>query len=286
MTMTPTRALEKRHFRYSLSIGWFCTDVPVPARFDRARQLGFRAVEMFWPGEPAEELRRAQRRSGVDVALVNMFEGDYAAGDRGFACDPARRETWREALDRALDLATDLSCRRVNVLTGDVPRGRTRAEAQDCVLENLDWAAPRATDRGVTLLIEPLNHLTHPHYLCQRTSDVLAILDELDRAGVALQYDLFHAQCSEGNLIGTLRQSLPRIGHVQLADVPTRSAPGTGEINFGNVLGELAELGYEGFVGLEYDPSQVEDPFAWLPFPERSRIPRLSGSLSPSTAPA
>lgn len=261
----------ERRFRYSLSIGWFFTAAPVLERFALARQAGFRAVEMFWPHDDPAALRTAQRAAGIDVALVNMSEGDYTAGDRGFACHPTRRQEWRRALDSALRLGTALSCARVNVLTGDVPSTTSVAVARACLVENLRWAAPRAASRGITLVVEPLNHLTHPHYLCQRTADVLTVLDLVGHANVALQYDVFHAQRSEGNLLDTLTENIDRIAHVQLADVPTRAAPGTGEINFAALLQHLAGLGYEGYVGLEYDPSPTPDPLEWLPSSERAK---------------
>lgn len=264
-------AAPARRFRYSLSIGWFFTASPVVERFGLARRAGFRAVELFWPDDDPAALRAAQRAAGVDVALLNMWEGDYAAGDRGFACDPGHRRQWRHALDAALELATALSCTRVNVLAGDVPAATPAAVARDCFVDNLRWAAPRAASHGVTLVVEPLNHLTHPRYLCQRTADVVAVLDRVGHDNVGLQYDVFHAQRSEGNLLDTLTANIDRIAHVQVADVPTRSAPGTGEVNVAALLGRLAALGYDGFVGLEYDPSPTPDPFAWLPPAERAR---------------
>ncbi len=260
----------QRQFRFSLSIGWFFAELPIAERFARAHGAGFGAVEMFWPGDSAAALREAQAATGLDVALLNMDEGDYASGERGYACDPAKREQWRQALDRALELAATLSCRRVTVLTGDVPASATRSECVECLTGNLTWALPRARACGVTLLLEPLNRASHQRYLCQRTADVVDVLQELDDANLKLQYDIYHAQRSEGNLIETIRNVHKWIGHVQVADVPTRGRPGTGEVNFGNVFDALAEVGYDGFVGLEYDPSVSSDPLAWIPRSERS----------------
>ena len=79
-------------------------------------------------------------------------------------------------------------------------------------------------------------------------------------------------QLEEGNLISTITGNLEKIAHVQLADVPGRHQPGTGEINFGNVLKALEEAGYKGYVGLEYLPQGI-DPFAWM-----SQLDFLAGS--------
>lgn len=261
-------------FGYSVSLGWFFTDVPLTDRFGLARDAGFRAVEMFWPDVRVADLEAARRESGMDVALINMYEGDYAAGQRGLACRPEYRDLWREKLEEAIEVCRAVRCPRINVLTGDAPAGVDRQPFRACLIDNLRWASPQAARAGITLTIEPLNHLSHPDYLCQYTRDVLSILDEIDDDTVTLQYDVYHAQRSEGNLISTLRSVIGRVGHIQIADVPTRSAPGTGEINFHAVLTELGRLGYTGYVGLEYDPANLTDPFAWLPVHERGLNPQ------------
>lgn len=257
--------------KYSVSVGWFFTQVPLLARLQLARAAGFNAVEMFWPTDvPPRDLEQARIEAGVDVVLFNMNEGDYVKGDRGFACDPARRDWWRREVDAAISLAQLLHCSRINVLSGKVPAGGERARHWACFVENLNWAAPKALDAGIDLLIEPLNHLTHPTQLCQRTADVLEVLQLVQQPNVLLQYDVYHAQCSEGNIIATLRDKIGVIGHIQLADVPTRSAPGTGELNFANILRAVSETDYRGYVGLEYQPPHgAGDPFAWLEITER-----------------
>lgn len=164
--------------RYSASLGFFFTDVPLTARFARAREAGFGAVEMFWPGDVAVAgLVAAQRAAGVQIAAFNLNEGRYELGERGFAAVPERRDWWRKELESALALAEALDCRRVNVLAGDVPAAADRDSYRHCLVGNLRWAAPRAADLDVTLLVEPLNHVTHPRALCQRTADVLRVLD-------------------------------------------------------------------------------------------------------------
>jgi hydroxypyruvate isomerase len=252
--------------RYSVSLGFFFTDVPLTARFARAREAGFGAVEMFWPGDvTVADLVAAQRAAEVEVVLFNLNEGRYELGERGFAAVPERQHWWRRELEAALALAMRLDCHRVNVLAGDVPVAGMRDSYRDCLVDNLRWAAPRAADLDVTLLVEPLNHVTHPRALCQRTADVLHVLDQVAEPNVGLQYDVFHAQRSEGNIVDTMRAQVSRIGHIQIADVPSRSAPGTGELNFPYILREIDRLDYDGYVGLEYQPpAGGADPFDWL----------------------
>ena len=258
--------------RYSASLGFFYTDEPLGLRFSRAREAGFTAVEFFWPTETDfEELARAQAAAGVSVALFNMDEGDYANGERGFAGNPQRRDAWRASLDRALQLAELVHCPNINALVGNALSPKSRASQLECSVDNLKWAAPRAADVGVALLIEPLNAPTHPDYLCRRTSEALELLAQIDEPNVRLQYDVYQAQRGEGDVVATIRANIDVIAHIQIADSPTRAAPGTGELNFPYILKEIAASGYTGYVGLEYQPDpSADDPFAWLPREERS----------------
>jgi hydroxypyruvate isomerase len=258
--------------RYSASLGFFYTDEPLVQRFSRARAAGFSAVEFFWPGDADfTALARARAAAGVSVALFNMDEGDYANGERGFAGNPQRREAWRASLDQALRLAELVGCPNINALVGNALSPESRASQLECIVDNLKWAAPRAADAGVSLLIEPLNAPTHPQYLCRRTSEALELMALVDEPNVRLQYDVYQAQRGEGDVVATIRANIGVITHIQIADSPTRAAPGTGELNFHYILKEIDATGYAGYVGLEYRPDpRADDPFAWLPREDRA----------------
>ncbi len=251
--------------RYSLNLGFFFTDRPLTERFAAAQEAGFTAVEFFWPsGVPTEDIVAAQRAHGLEVVLFNMDEGDYANGDRGFSGDPARIDGWRQSLIAALDLAEAVNCPRINALTGNAITPEDRDRQLDCVVENLRWAAPLAAERGIELLLEPLNAATHPTYLCRRTDEALALMERVGAPNVRLQYDVYQAQRGEGDIVATIQAHLAAISHIQIADSPSRAAPGTGELNFDFILGQIDAMGYEGRVGLEYTPDG-DDPLAWLP---------------------
>jgi hydroxypyruvate isomerase len=116
------------------------------------------------------------------------------------------------------------------------------------------------------VLIEAINTFENGPYLLHTTRQAAAFIAEVDRPNVRLQYDAYHMQRMEGNLVATVREHRDRIAHVQIADSPGRGEPGTGEINYPFVLAALEELGYEGHVALEYTPTtaRTEDSFAWL----------------------
>jgi len=106
------------------------------------------------------------------------------------------------------------------------------------------------------LVIEPLNVLVdHPGYYLTTSAEGFEILDEVDSPNVKLLYDIYHQQVTEGNLIATITSHIAQIAHFHVADVPGRHEPGTGEINWVNVLRAIDEAGYAGYVGLEYMPT-------------------------------
>jgi hydroxypyruvate isomerase len=104
-------------------------------------------------------------------------------------------------------------------------------------------------------MIEAINTRTVPGFFLHGSAQAVAILDEVGADNAYLQYDLFHMQIMEGDLARTIERLLPRIGHIQIADVPDRHEPGSGELNFHFLLAQIDRLGYEGAIGCEYNPA-------------------------------
>ena len=253
--------------RFSANLSFLFKDVPFPERFRRAADAGFRGVEFFWPGvEELDAVAREVQETGLEVALFNFDAGDMAAGDRGLAGDPDRAAEFRDNVPVALELAARIGCPRLNALVG-VHRPGLELEAQlEVARENVAWAAEQARAQGATIMIEPINGYDNGDVLLETSSDAIAFLDSVGADNVQLQYDVYHMQRVEGNLAETISSLLPRIGHVQIADPPSRGEPGTGEVNFGFVLGLLERSGYGGWVGLEYNPSTstTEESLGWI----------------------
>lgn len=253
--------------RFDINLSMTLTDVPFLQRFQRAADLGFGAVEFFWPNdENLDDVARAIEQAGVEIALINMNAGDMAAGDRGFLSWPDRRDWWQAAMLDAIEFAQRIGCPNIHAVAGTRLPDSTPAAQFDCAVENLRWAVPHLEKAGVTVLVEALNAYDNPTFLLTRLDEMLDICARVDSPHMRIQYDVFHMQRMEGNLIDSIRRHLPVIGHVQIADAPDRHEPGTGEINYTNVLAALDEAGYGGYVGLEYRPrTTVEESLAWLP---------------------
>ena len=254
--------------RFSANVSILFKYSPFLDRFDRAARAGFDAVEFWWPsGEDLEAVEAAVRDSGVDVALFNLDAGDMPGGDRGLLSDPDRQSVFRANVPIALELAERLNCHQLNALVGLQLPGRDRDEQLALAAKNLAWAARAAAGVGARLLVEAVNTLENGPYLVSRTDEAVALIDRAGEPNIALQYDAYHMQRMEGNLAATIRRYRDRIAHVQIADSPGRGEPGTGEINFSYLFDVLEEIGYAGYIGLEYAPTtaSTEESFGWMP---------------------
>jgi hydroxypyruvate isomerase len=221
-------------------------------RFAAAARAGFRAVEYQFPyAWPAQEIAARARDAGLEVVLHNLPAGDFAKGERGIACLPERVAEFRAGVERAIDYARAVNCPRLNCIAGLAPAGR---EHFDVLADNLRFAARKLAAAGMQLMLEPINTRTVPGFFLSRSSQAIDVLNAAGEGNAFLQYDVFHMQIMEGDLARTLERLLPRIGHVQIADVPDRHEPGSGEVNFAFLLAHLDALGYSGWVGCEYNP--------------------------------
>jgi hydroxypyruvate isomerase len=235
-------------------------------RFAAAARDGFEAVEYLAPyAEPKERVAETLQQHALTLALFIVPSGDWAAGERGIACLPQRSEEFRAGVTTALDYAEALDCEKVNVISGLVPAGADPEQLEATLVENLRWAAPRCADRGVKLLLEPINLRDIPGFFLSTTRHAERVLERVGHDNLYIQYDFYHMQVMQGDLVPTFDRLRGRVAHVQIADNPGRNEPGTGEINYGFVLSELDRLGYDGWVGCEYKPkTTTTEGLRWL----------------------
>jgi hydroxypyruvate isomerase len=241
--------------RFAANLTMLFTELPFMERFAAARAAGFDAVEYLFPyAYPKEELAAALVANGLEQVLHNLPAGDWDAGERGIACHPDRVAEFERGVAQAIEYATALRCPQVNCLAGKVPAGVSPERAHAALVGNLRFAAAALKRAGIRLLVEPVNSFDVPGFFLTRTDQALAVADEVGSDNLFLQYDIYHAQRMEGELGATLRNHLPRIGHIQLADNPGRNEPGTGEINYAWLFRHIDALGWRGTIGCEYKP--------------------------------
>jgi hydroxypyruvate isomerase len=234
-------------------------------RFEAAATAGFRSVEFLFPyAYDAQLLKTRLRDRQLVLALHNLPAGNWAAGERGIACHRDRVDEFKAGVDQAIAYATALECDRLNCLAGILPPHVDAAAARDTFVQNLRYAAPRLQSAGIRLLIEPINTRDLPGFFLSGTAQAIEIIDAVGSDNLQLQYDIYHMQIMEGDVAATIERLLPRIGHMQLADVPGRHEPGTGAIDFGSLLNHIDRLGYTGWIGCEYVPAgKTSDGLGW-----------------------
>ncbi|MGQ0652239.1 MAG: 2-oxo-tetronate isomerase [Betaproteobacteria bacterium] len=221
-------------------------------RFALAARAGFRYVEYQFPyAWDARAIAEHARAAGVQVVLHNLPPGDLQAGERGLAALPGREREFRDGIERAIEYAAAVGCPRLNCLAGLAP---VTPRSHDTFVDNVRYAARRLREVGIQLLIEAISTRSFPGFFLTRSGQAIDVLNAAGEDNAFLQYDFFHMQIMEGDLARTVERLLPRIGHIQLADVPGRHEPGSGEINFDFLLGHLDRIGYAGWVGCEYNP--------------------------------
>lgn len=252
--------------RFAANISMLFTEVPFLERFTLARDAGFDAVEFLFPYEhDSAEIASALRESDLTLALFNFPAGDFSAGDRGLASDPSRTDVFRESADLAMWYAQALKPEKMNCLAGKVIPGVSRQSQLETLVANLRYAADLAAGQGVRLVMEPLNPFDAPGYLISTPDEGFSIIEQADHPNLRVQYDIYHAQRTQGNMTSTLFGRMPLIGHIQIADSPDRHEPGTGEINFPFVFQVIDAAGYDGWVSLEYKPrTETTASLEWL----------------------
>lgn len=244
--------------RLSANLTLLFAEYPFLARFEAAAQAGFGAVECQFPyAFSAQDIRDRLQHGRLRMVLHNLPAGDWAAGDRGIACDPRRKAEFRAGVEQALAYADVLQVPRLNCLAGLLPQGCDPREARATLVANLRHAAARLARHGRTLLLEPINTHDVPGFLVPTMAQALSILDEVGAHHLQLQYDLYHAARMQDDVVPSLRRHGHRIGHVQIADAPGRHEPGTGRLPYRQWLALLDELGYAGYVGCEYLPGHT-----------------------------
>ncbi len=247
-------------------------DVDLTERFGRAAEAGFKAVEFWWPsGEDLDDVQAAIKDAGLEVPLFNFDAGDMPNGDRGQLSNPERQQEFRDNVPVALELARNLGCTRLNALVGLDLDDVDTDEQMELARENVAWAADQSAEHDIEVMIEAVNTFENGPYLLSTTKAAADFVQQVGRNNVKLQYDVYHMQRMEGNIVATLRERIDSISHIQVADSPDRGEPGSGELSYRYIFAALEDLSYDGWVGLEYGPTteSTEDSLAWLPQDKR-----------------
>lgn len=230
-------------------------DLPMEKRIRRLHDSGFHVEIWDWRRHDLDQLSRLHR-DGVTFTSMTGYTrgtlGDRAGADELLATAAESIPVARRIGAWALNLhGTGLDERGLPVVAlaeGQEPDAAMWEQAHD----TLTRIAELGAREGVTFVLENLNRaVDHPGVPFATAADTMALVSTVDSPHLRLNLDLYHAQIGEGNLIDLCRRALPWIGEIQVADVPGRCEPGTGEINYAGIARALIDLGYAGVVGLE-----------------------------------
>jgi hydroxypyruvate isomerase len=252
--------------QFSLNLSTVFTELPFLKRFKSAKAAGFSYVECQFPyQEPTEKIKDELDENQLSLVLINLPPGNWEEGDRGLAIDPSRRDLFKSSVTEGIRYAKGLNCPNIHCMAGVLSSDLSKHEARRTFIENIKYAAAALSENDLTLLIEPINFFDMPGYFLSDLHEAAKILDELHMENVKLQFDFYHMQRLHGNLLTNFERYIDHIGHVQIADVPGRHEPGTGEINYQYILRFLEKTSYTGLIGLEYTPKTTsERSFDWL----------------------
>ena len=241
--------------RFAANLSMMFPELEEARRFEAARKAGFTACEFLRPyNNPIADVKRWLDDAGMELVLLNSPMGNPDAGERGLGALPGRQADFRASLEQALDYANGLGAGMMHLMAGVVPEGVSRDVSERTFIENVAEASETAKRRGVRLMLEPLNARDVPGYLHSTSKQARHIIEASGADNVFLQYDLYHLQIMQGDLVEGLKENMDIIGHIQFSSVPGRHEPQYGEVNMPHCFDAIDTLGYSGWVGCEYRP--------------------------------
>ena len=259
-------------FTLAVCVEMVYRELPVVERVERVHELGFAAEIWSWTDKDLAALAATGARF---TSMTGYVDGNLT--------DAEGAEALLRSAERSIEAARTLGSPNLNLHgTGLDERGLPVAPVQ--VTTGAMWlAAVRTLTRvaelgerhGVVFCLENLNTaVDHPGTPFARAADTRALVAAVGSPHLRMNLDLYHAQIGEGNLIQLVRDSVDLVGEVQVADVPGRCEPGTGEIHYPAVATALRDAGYAGVVGLE----------AWASGDSDLALERFRTAFSPGRA--
>jgi hydroxypyruvate isomerase len=251
--------------RFSTSVTLMFREFPPLARFAAVRAAGFDQVEIQVLEAAPPDLAAAARAAGVGILLLNVGMGDFLQGGAGLSGVPGREAQFLETFDQTLAAARLVGAPYVHLGPSRVPAGIPRERCLATLISNVEAAAARLEDSGVTLLIEPMNAVDVPGALLADVDEVAALLRGRLRGAASLMFDIYHVARGGQDVAEAFLRSRDVVRHVQFSDAPGRHEPGTGAIDFAALFGAIEAEGYSGWLGAEYLPSRPTiETFGWM----------------------
>ena len=246
-------------FNLSVMLWTVYKDLPFEQRLEKVAEAGYQAVELvkeFENWTDADFRRANSKKRSLGITF------DATAGVWTGTADPAARDKFVADLKNFLPIAEKLECPAIIVLSGNRVEGLSHDAHHEACIEALKRGADLAAKQKAALLLENIDQEENPKYYLTSVAEGFEIVRKVNHPNVKFLYDFYHEQIAEGNLIEKLEKNIDLIGLVHIADVPGRHEPGTGEINYANIFRKLAQLKYDRYAAMEFEPAG--DPVAAL----------------------
>lgn len=254
-----TEAAAPFTMKFSPDFDIFNAGASLEEQLELGYQAGFRAWESTWLSrktvEEQELIKRVMDRLGMEFG---QFVGTMSFKEVTFAGrDEAIRARVLQEVRESVEVAKRMNTKYIHNVLGladpKLPWDFQMANA----IELLKRIAEIYEPHGLVMVMETMNHkINHPGLFLHEIPQAYAMAKAVDSPSIKILFDAYHVQIQEGNLIPTMDYAWDEIGYIQIGDTPGRKEPGTGEINFVNVLQHIHDKGYRGFVGLEHGLSQ------------------------------
>ncbi|MCY4650634.1 MAG: TIM barrel protein [bacterium] len=242
--------------KHGVSLQFMWTELSFPDRVRKAGSHGFDQVDLWdWRDVDIDELGEVCRSEGVAL-------GGFFGHRQGGLADPSQRGQVLEELAASVEVAERVGATQLHTFSDGIGPGGVivkpppltwQARFQSCV-DGLAEAVKLVEGTGITLGVEAINNVYVPGYFWDEVGMTVAVCRAVDHPRVRLAFDCFHQQLSGGRLTDNLLAALPWMGRFDVADVPGRGQPGTGEINYAHLRRVLEAQGYDGLVSFELVP--------------------------------
>ena len=216
---------------------------------------GFRAWESTWlTRRSVEDQKRIARKMEQLGMEFGQFVGTMSFRDVVFA---GRNEELRnktlEEVKASVEIAKRMNTKYIHNVLGKADPNLPWDFQMANAIELLKRVADIYEPHGLVMVMETMNHkINHAGMFLHRIPQAYAMCKAVDSPSVKILFDVYHVQIEEGNLIPTIDYAWDEIAYFQLGDTPGRFEPGTGEINYKNLLQHVWDKGYRGFLGLEH----------------------------------
>lgn len=246
------KTLQHAKLKISVPCQWW-DKLPVEQRLEKVKGWGAAAFEWLNPDGDLDALKRKSDELQLPLSCI-VGTGAIDAGQMVLPSDHDRIE---KQLRERIELGKKLGCLRLIGLSGNTRIDATYDQQMTNIVTYLERIAPILVDNNITLVLEALNPLVdHKGYFMTRTDQTMALIKAAGCPNIKMLFDIYHQQITEGNVIRNLTENIDHIGHFHVADNPGRHEPGTGELNYVNILKAIAATNYDGYVALEYGPSK------------------------------